>query len=47
VSDFGQDDNGIYKRLPDGRCLRVRKQMFNTILTLSRSVEDQGWEHGW
>jgi hypothetical protein len=43
----GYDANGIYKLLDDGRALRVRKQMFNTILTLSVNAEDQGWEHGW
>ena len=44
---FGQDENGLYKMLPDGRVLRVRKQVYNTILTLSRSKGDPGWEHGW
>lgn len=44
---FGQDENGAYKILPDGRVLRVAERMFNSILTLSRSQSDQGWEHGW
>lgn len=44
---YGQDENGIYKPLPDGRVLRVRAQMYNTLLTLSSSQQDQGWEHGW
>lgn len=47
MSDFGQDGNGIYKRLPDGRVLRVNERMFNTILTLSSSQQDPGWLEGW
>lgn len=47
MSGFGLDENGVYKPLPDGRVLRVHRRMYNTMLTLSRSVEDQGWEHGW
>jgi len=45
--DFGQDENGLFKPLADGRVLRVTKRMFNTILTLSDSRQDQGWSHGW
>lgn len=44
---FGHDENGLYKELPDGRVLRIREQIYNTILTLSRSVADQTWDHGW
>ena len=44
---FGYDANGVYKSLPDGRVLRVDERMFNTLLTVSRSQQDQGWEHGW
>jgi len=44
---FGYDENGIYKPLRDGRVLRVHKRMYNTILTLSLSQQDMGWEHGW
>lgn len=44
---FGYDENGVFKRLPDGRVLRVQKRMFNTILTLSDSRLDQGWRDGW
>jgi hypothetical protein len=44
---FGQDENGLFKMLRGGRVLRVKKQMFNTILTLSDSQQDQGWGHGW
>lgn len=44
---FGQDANGLYKPLPDGRVLRVNTRMFNTILTLSSSLQDQGWLDGW
>jgi hypothetical protein len=44
---FGEDANGPYKLLPDGRALRIQKRMFNTMLTLSSSREDQDWEEGW
>lgn len=44
---FGQDENGIFKPLRDGRVLRVNKRAFNTILTLSTSQRDQGWSDGW
>ena len=44
---FGYDENGIYKPLADGRVLRVQERMYNTRLTLSRSQQDDGWEHGW
>jgi hypothetical protein len=44
---FGQDQNGIFKPLPDGRVLRVTKRTFNTILTLSSSQQDDGWKDGW
>lgn len=44
---FGKDANGMFKRLDDGRALRVDERWFNTLLTLSLSVEDQGWSQGW
>jgi hypothetical protein len=44
---FGQDQNGLYKTLDDGRVLRVTKRLYNSILTLSSSLEDQGWRDGW
>lgn len=47
MSNFGQDENGVFKRLPDGRVLRVDRRMYNTILTLSSSQEDPGWSDGW
>lgn len=47
MSKFGQDENGSFKRLSDGRALRFRRQLFNTLVTLSSSVEDQGWSDGW
>lgn len=47
MSDFGQDENGLYKKLQDGRVLRVTERMYNTIVTLSSSQEAWGWEHGW
>ena len=39
---FGYDGNGIYKPLNDGRVLRVRQQMFNSIVTLSASQGTEG-----
>jgi hypothetical protein len=47
MGQFGQDEIGLYKTLPDGRVLRVAKQLFNAKLTLSNSQQDQGWEQGW
>jgi hypothetical protein len=47
MSIFGQDANGTFKRLRDGRVLRITERIYNTQLTLSRSVKDFGWEHGW
>lgn len=47
MSDYGQDDNGVFKRLPDGRVLRVQERMFNSLLTVSSSQQDQGWSDGW
>jgi len=44
---FGYDINGIYRKLDDGRVLRVNKRAFNTLLTVSSSQEDQGWRDGW
>ena len=44
---FGQDENGPYKVLPDGRVLRLHERLFNTLLTVSRSQQDHGWAHGW
>jgi hypothetical protein len=47
LNGYGIDGNGPYKNLPDGRVLRVRQQIYNTLLTLSSSKEAQCWEHGW
>jgi hypothetical protein len=47
LNGFGTDGNGVYKNLPDGRVLRVREQLFNTLLTLSSSQEAQSWDDGW
>jgi hypothetical protein len=44
---FGQDQNGPFKPLADGRVLRIQERMFNSILTLSSSQRDHGWSHGW
>lgn len=47
MSQFGQDENGLFKPLPDGRVLRVKEQLFNTILTLSPSQQSPTWDDGW
>jgi hypothetical protein len=44
---FGEDENGAYKLLPDGRVLRAKRQMFNAILTLSASYRAMTWLEGW
>jgi hypothetical protein len=44
---IGVDGKGMYKLLPDGRVLRVERQIYNTILTLSESQKADGWEEGW
>jgi hypothetical protein len=44
---LGQDANGVYKLLDDGRVLRIRKRLYNTLLSLSSSQQDQGWSEGW
>jgi len=43
----GYDVNGIYRQLADGRVLRVHRRMFNTLLSLSDTREDEGWREGW
>lgn len=47
IGSFGQDENGTFKRLRDGRVLRVVEQLFNAKILLSSSQEDQGWSDGW
>ena len=47
MSEFGQDENGAYRVLRDGRCLRVEERMFNTLLTLSPSLDSPVWLEGW
>lgn len=47
MSNFGHDANGIFKRLSDGRVLRLNKQLVNTILSLSKIQESLGLEDGW
>ncbi|HEX4545735.1 MAG TPA: hypothetical protein VH110_05205 [Candidatus Acidoferrum sp.] len=44
---FGEDENGAYKLLPDGRVLRAKRQIFNAILTLSKSRAEMTWREGW
>lgn len=44
---FGYDQNGIYKLLPDGRVLRIQTQLYNTMLTLSDSLQDSTWRDAW
>jgi hypothetical protein len=47
MKQFGQDENGVFKRLADGRVLRVEQRMFNSQITLSSSREDPTWSDGW
>lgn len=47
MSNFGLDANGIFKRLSDGRVLRLNKQLVNTILSLPKIQESLGLEDGW
>lgn len=44
---YGVDESGAYKRLEDGRVLRVHERMFNTLLTVSRTLESPFWDDGW
>jgi len=44
---FGQDENGIFKRLEDGRVLRLDRRPHNTLLTLSPSEHSPTWDEGW
>lgn len=44
---FGQDADGLYKMLDDGRVMRITPRIENTLLTISSSLSDQGWLHGW
>ena len=47
TTKFGQDELGDYKRLEGGRVLRVHRRMFNTLLTVSPSIESPWWSDGW
>lgn len=47
ASRFGYDATGLYKRLPDGRVLRVSKRLFNTSITLSASQQEHWWSDQW
>jgi hypothetical protein len=44
---FGQDESGVFKRLDDGRVVRLNKRLFNTLLTVSPSLESLWWSDGW
>lgn len=44
---YTDQDGNLTKKLKDGRVLRVQERMFNTIMTLSNSIEDPGWTDGW
>lgn len=44
---IGNDENGVFKRLEDGRVLRIAQRMFNTILTLSSNQAAEVWTDGW
>jgi hypothetical protein len=46
-SRFGQDENSVFKRLEDGRVLRLHERLFNTLLTVSESQESMWWSGGW
>ena len=47
MGHFGKDEIGIFRQLDDGRVLRIEERAFNTLLTISSSQEDQGWQDGW
>jgi hypothetical protein len=47
MGKFGQDGDGVFKLLDDGRVLRVQQRMFNSTMTVSSSQEDQGWLEAW
>jgi hypothetical protein len=44
---ISQDELGVFKLLQDGQVLRIQERMYNTMLTLSSSREDQSWRDGW
>jgi hypothetical protein len=44
---FELTENGLMKRLEDGRVLHARRQICNSMLTLSDSAEAPGWAEGW
>jgi hypothetical protein len=47
MKTFGQDAMGTFKRLKNGRVLRIQKRMYNTLLTVSRTQDDFGYMEGW
>lgn len=40
-------DGRTVRQLDDGQVLHVQKRWYNTILTLSRTAEDDGWLESW
>jgi hypothetical protein len=47
MSKFGENENGAYKELSDGRVLYAREQIYNSIITLSESLRDPCWSNAW
>ena len=47
TNKFAIDDKGPLKQLGDGQVMRVNERLYNTILTVSSSPEDDGWHDGW
>jgi len=41
------DDGAMIKILDDGRVLRLVRRMYNTLLTISESVDAKTWIDGW
>jgi hypothetical protein len=44
---YRMTENGLMKSLEAGGVLYVKQQMFNAILTRSRSEGDPFWSEGW
>lgn len=45
---YGKDEYGrLFRELADGRALHVTRRMFNSLLTLSPSLNSWSWTEGW